>query len=102
MKTRVKNNRLRLVLILTIMLLISLETAFARDNAEKITGPTQIKTRENPDTGTPHRKIVMPGLEKKEGALLDELIQPDSANESDQAVKEDSCTSSACTSDIPQ
>jgi hypothetical protein len=102
MKPRVKKYRLRLVLILVVMFLISLETVFAQDNAENITGSTQIKTRENPDTGKPHRNVAKPGLEIKEGNLLDELIQAESANKSDQTVKEDACISIKCTSDKPQ
>jgi hypothetical protein len=101
MKPRVKNNRLRLVLILVVMFLISLETAFARDTAKNVTGSAQIKTREHPDTGMPHRTVAKPGLENKDEDLLDELIQPESANKSDQAVNDDACISSKCSLDIP-
>jgi hypothetical protein len=102
MKLLVKKNLLRLVLILVALFLISLETAFAWDNAGNVTDSAQIKIRENPDTGKPLRNVSKPGLEIKEGDLLDELIQPESANKSDQTVKEDSCISIKCTSDIPQ
>ena len=102
MKPRVKKNRLRPLLILVVMFLISLETAFAQDNAENVTGSAQIKTRENPDTRMPHRNVAKPGLEIKDVDLLNELIQPESVNRSDQTVKEEACSSVKCTSDIPQ
>lgn len=102
MKPRVNKNSLRPLLILVVMLLFPLETAFAQDNAENVTVSAQIETRENPDTHMPHRNVAKPGLEKKEADLLNELIQPEPANKSDQTVKEDSCTSIKCTLDIPQ
>jgi hypothetical protein len=102
MNPRVKKNCLRLVLILVVMFLIPLETAFAQDIADNVTGSAQIKTREYPETRMPHRNVAKPGLEIKERDLLDELIKPESANKSDQTVKEDSCISIKCTSDIPQ
>jgi hypothetical protein len=102
MKLRVNKNRLRLVLLLVVMFLIPLGTAFAQDNAENVTGSAQNTTRENPDTGMPHRNVAKPGLEKNDVDLLNELIQPESANKSDQTVKEEACSSVKCTSDIPQ
>jgi len=102
MKPRVKKNRPRLVLILVVMFLISLETAFAQDNAENVTGSAQIKTRVSPATRIPHRNVAKPGLEKEDEELLNELIKPESANKSDQTAKEDSCVSIKYTSDIPQ
>jgi hypothetical protein len=101
MKPRVKKS-LRPLLILVVMFLISLGTAFAQDNAENVTGSAQNTTRETLDTGIPHGNVAKPGLEKKERDLLDELIQPETANKSDQTVKEDSCISNKCTLDIPQ
>jgi hypothetical protein len=53
MKLRVNKNSLRLVLILVVMSLISLETAFAQNNAEDVTGTAQIKTRVSPAAGMP-------------------------------------------------
>ncbi|MDD2735900.1 MAG: hypothetical protein PHF56_18355 [Desulfuromonadaceae bacterium] len=102
MKPRVKTNRLRPLLIPVVMFLISLGTAFAQDNVGDVTGPAQIMTRENPDTGMPQRNIAKPELEINEVDLLNELIKPESANKSDQTVKEDSCISITCTSDVEQ
>jgi hypothetical protein len=102
MKPRVKKNRLRPLLILVVLFLISLDISFAQNNAENVTGSAQNTTRENPDTPMPQRNVAKPGLEKKDVELLNELIQPESANKSDQTVKEDSCISIKCTSDIPK
>jgi hypothetical protein len=102
MKPRENKNRLRLVLILVIMFLISLETAFAEDKAENVTGSAQNTTRENPETRMPQRNDAKPGLEKNEVDLLNELIQPESANKSDLTANKDSCVSITCASDIPQ
>jgi hypothetical protein len=102
MKPRVKKNRLRPLLILVVMFLISLGTAFAQDNAEKVTGSAQIKTRKTRDTAMPLSSLVKSGFEIKDGDLLNELIKPEPANKSDQTVKEDSCISNKCTSDVPQ
>ena len=102
MKPLVKNTHLQQLLILVVMFLISLETAFAQDNAANVTGSAQIKTRETPDTRMPHRNVAKPGLEIKEKDLLDELIQPESAKKSDQTVKEEACSGVKCTSDIPR
>jgi hypothetical protein len=102
MKPRVKKTRLKLVLILVVMSLFPLGTAFARENAENVTGSAQIKTRENPDTPKPHRNVTKPELEIKEAALLDELLQPEYENKSDQTIKKDSCTSNSCTLDTPK
>ena len=101
MKLRVHKNRLRLVLILILLFLILLGTAFAQDNVENANGSAQNTNRENPDTRMPHRNVVKPGLEKKDVDLLNELIQPESANKSDQTVKEEACSSVKCTADIP-
>ena len=102
MKPRVNKNRLRPLLILVVMFLFPLGTAFAQDNVENATGSAQNTNRENPDTRMPHRNAAKPGLEKKDVDLLNELIQPESANKSDQTVKEEACSSVKCTSDIPQ
>ena len=102
MKPCVNKNHLSPLLLLVVIFLISLETAFAQDNAENVTGSTQIKTRENHDTRMPHRNVAKPGLEKKDVDLLNELIQLESANKSDQAVKEEACRSVKRTADVPQ
>jgi hypothetical protein len=102
MKPRVKKNRLKPLLILVVIFLTTLGTAFAQDNAEKVTGAAQIMTRKSPDTGMPQRNAAKPGLEIKESDLLNELIKPEPENKSDQTVKEDSCISNKCTSAIPQ
>jgi hypothetical protein len=99
MKPRAKKNRLRLVLILVVMFLISLETAFAQDNAENVTGSAQNTTRENPDMRMPHRIVEKPGLGKTDEDLLVELIQPESANKGDQSVQVGACSSNKCTAD---
>jgi len=101
-ETTCEKNCLRPLLILVVMFLISLETAFAQDNNENVTGSAQNTTRENPDTRMPHRNVAKPGLEIKEVDLLEEFIKLESANKSDQTVKEDSSIDIKCTSDIPQ
>lgn len=101
MKLRVNKNRLRLVLILVVLFLIPLETAFAQDNDKNATGSAQNTNRENSDTRMPQGNVAKPGLEKKDVDLLNELIQPESANKSDQTVKEEACCSVKCTADIP-
>jgi len=99
MKPRVKKNCLRLVTILIVMFLVLPETAFAQDKAENVTDSAQFTTRENADTRMPQVNDANPGQEKKDADLLDELMQSESANKSDQTVKEDSCVSVTCTSD---
>lgn len=90
------------MLILVIMCLIPLKTAFTRDKAENVTVFTQITTREHPDTRMPHRNVAKPGLERKEADLLNELIQPEPANKSDQTVKKDSCAIIKSSSGMPE
>jgi hypothetical protein len=102
MKLRVNKNSLRLVLILVVMSLISLETAFAQNNAEDVTGSAQTKTGVSPATGMPRVNDANPDQEKKDADLLNELIQPESVNRSDQTVKEEACSSVTCTSDTTQ
>lgn len=102
MKPCVNRYRLRLVLILIVIVLISLETAFARDEAGNVTGSAQTKTREKPAAGTLRVNDANHDQEKKDVDLLDELIEPESANKGDQTVKEESCGSVTCAEDIPQ
>jgi hypothetical protein len=102
MKPHAKKNRLRLVLILVVMFLISLETAFAQDDAENVTVSAQNTTRENHDMRMPHRIAEKPGMEKTDEDLLVELIQPESANKGDQTVKAEACSSVKCTADTTE
>jgi hypothetical protein len=99
MKPRVNKNCPRLVLILVVMFLFPLETAFARDNADNVIGSAQNTTRVSPAKSMPRVNDANPGQEKKDADLLNELIQPESTNKSDQTVKENSCSSVECTAD---
>jgi len=74
MKPNLKKNRLRLVLILVVIFLFSLETAFAQDNAENATGSAQNSTRENPDTRMPPGNVARPGRKKKRQAFFMNLF----------------------------
>ena len=102
MKLRVNKNRLRLVLFLVVMFLISLETVFAQDHVEIVPDPVQIKTRENPTTSMPRVNDANPGQEKNDVDLLKELIQPEPANKSDQTVKDEACSNVKCIADTTQ
>jgi hypothetical protein len=102
MKPRVKKNRLRPLLILVVLSLISLQTAFAQDNAENVTGSTQNTTRVSPATSMPRVNDANPGQENKDADLLNELVQPEPVNKSDQTVKEEACGSVKCTADTTQ
>lgn len=102
MKPRVKKNRLRSFLILVVMFLIPLETAFAQDNAGNVAGSAHMRTRKTPDTGMPQKNGAKPELEITDGDLLLELVKPEPVKTSDQTVQEDSCINNRCASDIPK
>ena len=102
MKPLVKNTHLQQLLILVVMFLISLETVFAQDNVENVPGTAQIKIRDNPTSSMPRMNDSNPRVEKKDADLLNELIQPEPVNKTEQTVKKEACSSVKCTPDTPQ
>jgi hypothetical protein len=102
MKLCVKTRRMRQLLILSASLVLTLQTAFAQDNTEKTSGNVHAEIRENLDTSISRMKGPNSKVEDKDGDLLDELLQPDSANKTEQTSKEESCDRNVCTSDTPQ
>jgi hypothetical protein len=91
-----------LLLILSASLVLSLQSAFAQDTSEKTTGTVHAENRNNLDTSISRLKVPDSRMEDTDRDLLNELLQPDSANKTDQTSKEESCDRNVCTSDTPQ
>jgi hypothetical protein len=88
---------MRQLLILSAAILLTLQTAFAQDNTEKTSGNVHDEIRENLDTSISRMKDPNSRVEDKDGDLLNELLQPDSANKTEQTSKEESCDKNVCT-----
>jgi hypothetical protein len=91
-----------LLLILSASLVLSLQSAFAQDTSEKTTGTAHAENRKNLDTSISRMKVPDSRMEDTDRDLLNELLQPDSANKTEQTSKEESCDRNVCTSDTPQ
>lgn len=102
MRPCMKARRVRQLLILSASLVLTVQTAFAQDNIEKKSGNVHAEIRENLDTSISRKKGPDSRVENKDGDLLNELLQPDSANKTEQTSKEESCDINMCTSDTPQ
>jgi hypothetical protein len=97
-----KTRRMIQLLVLSASLVLTLQTAFAQDSTEETSGNVHAEIRKNLDTSTSRMKGPNSRVEDKDGDLLNELLQPDSANKTDQISKEESCDRNVCTSDTPQ
>jgi hypothetical protein len=102
MEPCVKTRRMRLLLILLAALVLTLQTAFAQDNTEKTSGNVHAEIRKNLDTSISRMKGPNSRVENKDADLLNELLQPDAANKTEQTSKEESCDRNVCTSDKVQ
>ena len=102
MEPCVKTYRMRRLLILSAALVLTLQTAFAQDNTEKTSGNVHAEVRGNLDTSILRMNDPNSGMENKDTGLLNELLQPDSANKTELTANEEPCDSNVCTSEPPQ
>jgi hypothetical protein len=65
-------------------------------------GNVHAEIRKPPDTSISSMKGPDSSVEVKEEDLLNELLQTDSANKTDQTSKDESCDRNVCTSDTPR
>ena len=99
MEPCVKTCLTRQLLILSAALVLTLQTAFAQESTEKTPGNVHAENRKTPDTSISSMKGPNSRVEVKNEDLLNEFLQPDSANKTDQTSKDESCDRNVCTSD---
>jgi hypothetical protein len=99
MEPCVKTGLMRQLLFLSAALVLTLQTAFAQDSTEKKSGNVHAEIRKNLDTSISRMKGTNTMVEVKDEDLLNELLQPDYANKTDQTSKDESCDRNVCTSD---
>lgn len=102
MEPCVKTCLIRQLLILSAALVLTLQTAFAQDSTEKTSGNVHAEIRKNLDTSISRMKGSNSRVEDKDEDLLNELLQPDSANKTERTAKDESCDSNVCTSETSQ
>jgi hypothetical protein len=91
------------LLILAVLLLLTLQSAFAQVATERTTGIVQTAISENSDTSKLHLNETNPVMEDMDKNLLYELLHSDPADKTELTEKEDLCGSNICISkDIRQ
>jgi hypothetical protein len=88
---------MRQLLVLSAAIVLTLQTAFAQDSAEKMSAYVQVEISENSATGMSRMSDADPGMENKDRDLLNELLQPDSSDRTERSAKEESCDRNECT-----
>jgi hypothetical protein len=84
------------LLLIFVALIVRLATCFAQDTGTKTSSYAPVDSKENIDTITSRMKAAKPNVEKKHMDLLNELLQPDSSNQTERTVKEEPCGIYAC------
>lgn len=86
MKRLITTVRAKPLLILSVLLLLTLESAFAQVTAEKTEGNVPAAISENSDT---HLNDSRPAMDEMDRNILNELLHADSTDKTEPAEKED-------------
>lgn len=97
MKPCVHVSRMSRLLVMSATLLLTLQTASARGRAEQMPAAVQVEINKKSDTGLSPLNAADPVMENKDRDLLNEILQSDSPDKSEQSAQEESSDHNART-----